>query len=173
MQLKIRSGGQTGVDRTALEIAKTLGLRTGGFVPRGCKTERGPAPELVTEFGCTETASEDYIVRTSLNVQASDATIWFGRTGTRGFRATLKHVQAYRRPYLLNPMSIESIVTFIRTYGVQDLNVAGNRASTLAPRTLPHMHEVLGGALSLLIAQEVPSRTSEIPPVESNSSSKV
>jgi hypothetical protein len=41
---RIVSGGQTGVDRAALDIARELGMPYGGFVPKGRWTEDGPLP---------------------------------------------------------------------------------------------------------------------------------
>ena len=37
--MKIISGGQTGVDRLALDVAKSLNIATGGTAPKGYLTE--------------------------------------------------------------------------------------------------------------------------------------
>jgi len=42
---KIISGGQTGVDRAALDAAIELGIPPGGWVPKGRKAEDGKLPE--------------------------------------------------------------------------------------------------------------------------------
>lgn len=39
---KIISGGQTGVDRAALDVALELGIPGGGRCPKGRKAEDGP-----------------------------------------------------------------------------------------------------------------------------------
>ena len=39
---EIISGGQTGVDRAALDVALELGIPCGGWCPRGRKAEDGP-----------------------------------------------------------------------------------------------------------------------------------
>jgi hypothetical protein len=39
--MKIISGGQTGVDRLALDVAKSLNIATGGTAPNGYLTENG------------------------------------------------------------------------------------------------------------------------------------
>ncbi len=44
-ELKIVSGGQTGVDQGALEAALDLGLVWGGWVPKGWRAENGTVPE--------------------------------------------------------------------------------------------------------------------------------
>jgi hypothetical protein len=42
---KIISGGQTGADRAALDVAIEYGIPHGGWVPRGRKTEDGRLSE--------------------------------------------------------------------------------------------------------------------------------
>ncbi len=44
-ELKIVSGGQTGVDQGALEAAVDLGVGWGGWVPKGWRAENGTVPE--------------------------------------------------------------------------------------------------------------------------------
>ena len=73
MAWTIVSGGQTGVDRAALDAARGLGLPYGGHVPRGRRAEDGP---LADDYaGMTETASRNPAVRTARNVRDSDATL--------------------------------------------------------------------------------------------------
>ena len=42
---KIVSGGQTGADQAALDVAIRYGIAHGGWVPKGRKTEAGTLPE--------------------------------------------------------------------------------------------------------------------------------
>src|SRR5271157_4884676 len=73
---KILSGGQTGVDRAALDVALELGIAIGGHLPRGRKDENGDVlPDKYTNM--QETNTDDVNVRTELNVQNSDATLIF------------------------------------------------------------------------------------------------
>ena len=72
MILKIISGGQTGVDRAALDTAIKLDLPHGGWVPRGRKTEDGRLPDHYT---VQELASSDYRERTERNVREADGTL--------------------------------------------------------------------------------------------------
>jgi response regulator of citrate/malate metabolism len=44
MLKKIISGGQTGVDRAALDVAMRLGIAHGGWIPKGRLAEDGPLP---------------------------------------------------------------------------------------------------------------------------------
>ena len=43
--MKIISGGQTGVDRAALDAALETGIECGGFCPKGRRSEDGIIPE--------------------------------------------------------------------------------------------------------------------------------
>ena len=73
-ELKIVSGGQTGVDQGALEAALGLGLVWGGWVPKGWRAENGTVPERF-RARMQEHASANYIVRTRQNVADSHATL--------------------------------------------------------------------------------------------------
>ncbi len=66
-ELKIVSGGQTGVDQGALEAALDLGLVWGGWVPKGWRAENGTVPEHF-RARMQEHVSANYIVRTRQNV---------------------------------------------------------------------------------------------------------
>lgn len=123
---KIISGGQTGADRAGLEIAKELGLETGGWVPRAFRTERGSDASL-REFKLSETGETDYSTRTRLNVLAADATVVFGHI-SQGSQLTVNLAAACGRPVLVNPHP-QLLREWLERFGVVTLNVAGNRAS--------------------------------------------
>lgn len=69
---KIVSGGQTGADRAALDVALEMDIDHGGWVPRGRRTESGP---LDACYRLQETESSDYAERTRSNVRDSDGTL--------------------------------------------------------------------------------------------------
>lgn len=73
----IVSGGQTGVDRAALDVAPRLGLPYDGWCPRGGLAEDYPDPPgLRADYpNLRETRSADYYERTDWNVRDSDATL--------------------------------------------------------------------------------------------------
>jgi len=73
----IRSGGQSGVDRAALDCAIALGLRYEGWCPSGGWAEDYPVPPglLVDYPFLTQTPSSDPGQRTEWNVRDSDATL--------------------------------------------------------------------------------------------------
>jgi hypothetical protein len=148
-EVKVISGGQTGADRTALEVAKDLGLQTGGVVPKGWRTEAGPDPTLAT-FGCTQHASPDYPPRTRRNVLDSDGTVWFGRTNSRGYLCTRREAQEANRPFLANPDS-RILRNWLALWNIQVLNVAGN-----TQRENPHIGAMVRMFLSGALPREKP-----------------
>ena len=72
MITKIVSGGQTGADRAALDVAIEEGILHGGWIPKGRKTETGPLPE---KYQLKEMPTEEYPKRTEQNVIDSDGTL--------------------------------------------------------------------------------------------------
>lgn len=132
--MKIISGGQTGVDRGALDAALDLGIPCGGWCPAGRKAEDGSIPEF---YPLTEFASNIYSDRTRQNVIDSDATliIHFGQL-EGGTAFTQRCCITEDKPYLIIDASRDEpgilaqyIVDFITQHNVQVLNVAGPRAS--------------------------------------------
>lgn len=150
---KIVSGGQTGADRAALDVAMSLGLETGGWVPHGRRAEDGRIP--VRYSGLIETETEDYHHRTALNVRDADATLifTFGEP-TGGTGLTLKLVRGSTKPHLavdLEALSSAEAAERIRDWlaekSIRVLNVAGPRASR-EPRIAAAVADVLRAALS-------------------------
>lgn len=96
---KIVSGGQTGVDRGAMEAALNLAFPYGGYVPRGRRSEDGIVP---LEFSAmTEDKRKDYLHRTELNVVNSASTLIQVRTGelTGGTKRTAEFCEKHGKPH--------------------------------------------------------------------------
>lgn len=131
MLQKIISGGQSGVDRAALDVALELGLPCGGWCPKGRKAEDGPLP---ARYPLKETPSDDYAQRTRWNVRDSDGTlVLMRRTPTEGTAFTIDTAARLTRPCLIidltqSPAATE-VQTWIRLQTIQILNVAGPRES--------------------------------------------
>lgn len=132
--MKIISGGQTGVDRAALDAATLLQLNTGGWCPKGGRCEDGA--ELVEEYGLHETPSMDYAQRTEWNVRDSDATLLLVlRPGLRGgtlktWRYTVLHNKPTTTFVLGDPKSPpKALLAWVLKYNIYALNVAGPRES--------------------------------------------
>ncbi len=97
--LKIVSGGQTGVDRGALDAALESAEQCGGWCPEGRKAEDGVIPE---SYPVQELKGGGYRKRTRKNVQDSDGTviIYFGQL-IGGTEQTLRYCLDEKKPYLL------------------------------------------------------------------------
>ena len=98
--IRIVSGGQTGADRAALDLAVELELETGGWIPRGRRAEDGRSPARYK--GLTEADSLEYSRRTELNVRDSDATLVFTLGEPAGGTArTVECARRLERPHLV------------------------------------------------------------------------
>ena len=133
--MTIVSGGQTGVDRAALDVAMELGLRIGGWVPKGRLAEDGRIPDRYVNLRETDTA--EYPRRTFLNVRDSDATLILSHGPlTGGSLFTMETAVKLGRPSLhvdLMGKSDDDAAVDVRRWlaavGARTLNVAGPRAS--------------------------------------------
>lgn len=132
--IKVVSGGQTGVDRGALDAALELNIPCGGWCPEGRLAEDGTIPE---QYPVKELEGGDYRDRTRKNVLDSDGTaiIYFGEI-EGGTESTLDDCVQMAKPYqLINGEGTETgqaakqIAEFVRDRGLRTLNIAGPRAS--------------------------------------------
>ena len=133
--MKIICGGQTGVDRAALDVARELHIPYGGWVPKWRAAEDGAiGPQYE---GLVETQSSDPAERTRLNVEAADATLIIttdAKSGGTDLTAQiaeelgkkLKIVDVSSGPKLDQSMDIR---TWLLTEQPSILNVAGPRES--------------------------------------------
>jgi len=146
--MKIISGGQTGIDKLALEIAKEAGFNTGGTAPKGWKTEYGPDLTL-KDFGLKESWSSQYSPRTEANVKDSDGTVLYGDTRSRGSMITIEKCTKLKKPFIINPTDLE-LIEFIQKWSIKELNVAGNRDSLLSMNHRAFMKTQFERALYIL-----------------------
>ena len=131
--MHVISGGQTGVDRAALDAALELGLACGGWCPRGRLAEDGPLPQ---RYPLRETPTGDYAQRTHWNVRDSDGTLILTRgrpSGGTGLTARL--AERLGRPVLVVDLAMRPKPTpaetaaWIAHHRIAKLNVAGPRQS--------------------------------------------
>ena len=141
---KIISGGQTGVDTIGLQVAKSLGIETGGTAPKGFLREKGIDNEDISSYGLIEISDEQqadytnrkgkrdpYTGRTELNVRNSDGTVYFSTDSDyAGKTATKRAADEFHKPFIENPTA-EELRDWIDKNGIKTLNVAGSRGSKL------------------------------------------
>jgi hypothetical protein len=131
-RLRVVSGGQTGVDRAALDAALALGLPCGGWCPRGRRAEDGT---IAPRYPLRETPSTSYEERTEWNVRDADATLILARGPLRGGTALTRVVAArLGRPHLVVQLdgaagTLVPVREWLRENHVRVLNVAGPRES--------------------------------------------
>ncbi len=136
--LVVISGGQTGVDRAALDAARQLGIAVAGWCPRGRRSEDGRIPSV---YELTETESWNYAVRTKRNVGDSDGTLILALGElSGGTRLTAELARRSSKPLhvvlLDNPGEnsgtdeVRSVVYWVTERKIRVLNVAGPRGSS-------------------------------------------
>jgi hypothetical protein len=129
---KIISGGQTGVDRGALDLALELGLPHGGFCPQGRRAEDGVIPP---RYELESTQSTGYPQRTRMNVQLADATLILTpeRRPRGGTRMTAKMALERGTPWLAADPTreghVDKVASWLEKTRPGVLNVAGPRES--------------------------------------------
>jgi hypothetical protein len=131
---KIISGGQTGVDQAALDVAIALGIPHGGWIPKGRKTENGVLPD---KYRLKEMPTSSYAKRTEQNVIDSEGTLIISLGPlTGGSELTHKTATLHDRPCLhidlgtLNTLqAVRTVRSWIVRHGIEILNIAGSRAS--------------------------------------------
>ena len=128
---KIISGGQTGVDRAALDVALERGFPCGGWCPRGRKAEDGPIDE---SYPLDTTPSDDYPQRTEWNVRDSDGTLILTVGSlTGGTKLTRALAETLGKPCrvvdLDRTADVTAAIDWLRNNSIAVLNVAGPRQS--------------------------------------------
>ncbi len=151
--MKIISGGQTGVDRTALDVALKHGIECGGRCPAGRVDEFGRIPD---HYPVQELAAGGLTERTLQNVKDSDGTviIYPGKL-SGGTEQTVRFCIELQRPHqLIDASKISAkvgaklISDFVREHKIDVLNVAGPRQSEW-PEGYDYAYRALNAFLEL------------------------
>jgi hypothetical protein len=159
--MKIISGGQTGVDRAALDVAIERGMSRGGWCPKGGWPEHFPdQPGLLRKYPeLRETPSSRPEQRTEWNVRDSDAVLIIadpkGLSVSEGTRRAHAWADRYGKPLLVidvsRPDAVERAAEWLavqrRRFGEQmTLGVGGPRESE-APGIYASARLILAGVL--------------------------
>jgi hypothetical protein len=132
--VKLISGGQTGVDRAALDVAFKNGIECGGWCPAGRLDEFGRIPD---RYPVQALKVGGFTERTLQNVKDSNGTviIYPGKL-SGGTEQTVRFCQELKRPHQLvdaSKVSAEDaaklIADFVCKNKIDVLNVAGPRQS--------------------------------------------
>ena len=134
MITKIVSGGQTGADRAALDVAIAIGIPHGGWCPKGRLAEDGT---IDPKYHLNETPASEYSQRTEWNVRDSDATVIFSIKPILdgGSKSTAELAQKLKKPWLHlsaekeASSAVKKLSAFFTEYQIRTLNVAGPRLS--------------------------------------------
>jgi len=156
--MKIVSGGQSGVDRAALDAAIALGVAYGGWCPKGGWAEDFlKPPGLLARYSrLKETPSADPTERTRWNVRDSDATlILVDRSGTSvsgGTQLAATVAEELGRPWLVldvaAPGSEARLRAWLGTVKPAVLSIGGPRESEapgIYTKTRALLEAALGG----------------------------
>lgn len=156
MITKVISGGQIGADIAGLRAAKNLGIETGGWIPKGCRTLDGDKPEWKEEFHLTESSDFGYPTRTKANIQASHGTIRFAvKWETPGERLTARLCRELGKPTFdvsigfhqfdiyTEPEPIK-VKEWIDRQNITILNVAGNARTDIEYTVTEYLMKVFG-----------------------------
>ena len=158
---RIVSGGQTGVDRGALDAALQAGAPCGGWCPADCMAEDGV---IDPRYGLQPLPEGGYAGRTRRNVEDSDATLilYFGEL-EGGTALTAACCNKLGRPLLLidaltmSPeQAAERARDFVLQHAVQRLNVAGPRASK-TPAAQAYASRTVSRMLGILVVSANPA----------------
>ncbi|WP_312775584.1 putative molybdenum carrier protein [Corynebacterium variabile] len=155
----IRSGGQTGVDRGALDAARAAGVPIEGWCPaEGWAEDRPEAPGLLADYPeLRETPSPEPAQRTEWNVRDSDVTLIISpdtepgsSTGSPGTALTKDLASSLSRPVrTVGKGDIEDIVEWLRNQGTElTVNIAGPRESEW-PGAYEASYRIVSGLLRL------------------------
>ncbi len=160
-EIKIVSGGQTGVDRGGLQATIDLGLAWGGWAPKGWRSEDGAIPSLY-RMNMQECASANYLVRTRRNVADSHATLIITNAYplSGGTLKTRFFCEEMMRPHFVVSLdeadAVGKVQRWLAQFFAQEhpvpfvMNVAGSRESKavgIQERTRLFLAEVLWGML--------------------------
>jgi deaminated glutathione amidase len=138
----IVSGGQTGVDRAALDVAIKLGLEYGGWCPKGRLDEKGTIPRQYAALkeinGDFANDQENYNARTVQNIIDSDATLIvvpilpLPENIKDGTILTIEEITRQNKPYYilsLDNHDLSECVNWFKSHEIETINIAGPRES--------------------------------------------
>lgn len=156
---RIRSGGQSGVDRAALDFAKVNNIPIVGWCPKdGWAEDMHEAPGVMKLYPeLRETPSAVVDQRTVWNVRDADATLVIsGNSKSNGTDLTAATAKNMNKPYLICDLndSTNNAVQWLRGLNSNiELNIGGPRESE-EPGAYKKSYEFLENLLQTLSAEQ-------------------
>ncbi len=131
---KIISGGQTGVDRGALDACLVKKFPCGGWCPKGRLAEDGKFDQ---QYPLEETQESDYKTRTRKNIENSEGTLIISQKKLEGGTLlTFQIANKFNKPvFIVSEENIKEtdiffkIMYWLKRFSVSILNIAGPRKS--------------------------------------------
>jgi hypothetical protein len=144
---RIVAGGQSGVDRAALDWAIDHRIEHGGWCPRGRRAEDGP---IAPRYALTETESAGYAERTRRNVRETDATLVLNVGALEGGTLLTQRIaNGAGKPCLVAHLDapdraheLRHVLEWLGSDAMLTLNVAGPRAR-MRPRVYTMAYTML------------------------------
>ncbi len=135
---RIVTGGQTGVDQAALEVASELGIEFGGWCPKGGRDENNVS--ILERFALQEATTSDPDERTKLNIRDSDGTLIIVPTFPLpdtirdGTLLTIEEAKRTGKPHLIIALdereaAVDTIRSWVDENNIHTLNIGGPRES--------------------------------------------
>lgn len=131
--IEIISGGQSGVDRAALDFALENGISCGGYCPKGRLAEDGIIDK---KYPLLETQSSIYQERTRLNIEQSDAVlVIFEKDLGKGTKLAIEFAEKTNKSIFVakmpsNNQLLEEVIIWLNKLKPIRLNIAGPRESS-------------------------------------------
>ena len=127
----IISGGQTGVDRGALDAAIEWDIPHRGWCTKGRKAEDGRIP---ARYNMQEIDGWQYWKRTEKNILSSDGTLVFpGKQKSKGTALTIRLAHRHGKPLAVinpyDPSAVETVRSWIANFNIREIKIAGPRES--------------------------------------------
>jgi hypothetical protein len=162
--MKFISGGQTGVDRAALDVAIERGMSWGGWCPRGgCAEDLPDPPGLLNKYPkLRETPSSQPEQRTEWNVRDSDAiliiTDRYGLAVSRGTEGAKEWADHHTKPLLVvdadEPDAIAQVARWLQAqrqrFGVHMAVGIGGPRESEAPGIYTRARKLMASVLDLI-----------------------
>lgn len=128
---KIVSGGQTGVDRAALDFGLDNKIAVGGWCPKDRYAEDGP---IAARYPLTETEQAEVTFRTEFNVRDSDGSLVLVENHLmRGTGYTREMAIKHEKPYWIQPVDVpfdkDGFARWLIANDIKVLNIGGPRES--------------------------------------------